>query len=160
MKTVRSLPLALAACLAAVALHSSSAAAFHRNEVVPWRMLSQADDQGDGLQACVDEAREKRSEAWTCMGGTLRVTEDDQGRSTDAAYVVAEDSTVTARPLAAAPAKDDYDSWCENGTICSRKINDYTAEVKGNGAYGNSKGVIGTFDVIYRQSFDGKLPRC
>lgn len=69
------------------------------------------------------------------MGGTLRVTEDSSGQPTD------------------------YDSWCENGTICGRKINDYTAEVKGNGAYGDSNWVIGTFDTVYRQSFDGKLPR-
>jgi len=56
-------------------------------------------------------------------------------------------------------AADDYDTWCETGTTCSRLINDYTAEVKGNGAYGNNGGVIGSFDQVLRQSFDGGTPR-
>ncbi|MFI5582995.1 hypothetical protein ACIA8N_34320 [Streptomyces sp. NPDC051822] len=93
------------------------------------------------------------------MGGVLTVTTDSQGRTTDVSYVIAPDSPASPTPRLAAPGRDDYDSWCENGTVRSRKINDYTAEVKGNGAYGDSKGAIGSFDVVYRQSFDGKRPR-
>ncbi|MFF3215582.1 hypothetical protein ACFYYB_33755 [Streptomyces sp. NPDC002886] len=159
MKTARSIPMVLAASLALAVLNAFPSPAFSLGGTAPWRALSRAQDRGDGLQACVNEAQDKQSEAWTCMGGTLRVTEDNRGRVTDAAYLVAEDTTVTPAPRAMAPAKDDYDSWCENGTICGRKINAFTAEVKGNGAYGDSKGVIGTFDIVYRQSFDGKLPR-
>jgi hypothetical protein len=49
--------------------------------------------------------------------------------------------------------------WCENGTICARKLSDYTAEVKGNAAYGDRNGVIGTFGLIWRQNFNGPYPR-
>ncbi len=54
---------------------------------------------------------------------------------------------------------DDYDSWCEFGTVCARKISDYIAEVKGNGAYGDGDGVIGNIDFIVRQAFNGAYPR-
>ncbi|MFB9601456.1 hypothetical protein ACFFTQ_00500 [Streptomyces roseofulvus] len=85
---------------------------------------------------------------------------DPEGNKTDSTRIVADDVAITPAPReAAAPGADDYDTWCENGTICSRKINDHTAEVKGNGAYGDSKGVIGSFDLVYRQSFDGNHPR-
>jgi hypothetical protein len=158
VNAVRNLLPALAAALAAVTVTVPQAAATPPpSDTAPWRLLEPGDGTGAGMQACIAEANRIRPEAWTCMGGELTVSADNRGRSTDTAYVVAED--VTLSPAPAAPGRDDYDSWCENGTVCSRKINDYTAEVKGNGAYGDSNGVIGSFDIVYRQSFDGKLPR-
>ncbi|MFF4647679.1 hypothetical protein [Streptomyces sp. NPDC001389] len=159
MKAVRSLPTVVAACLALAMVSAPPAAAAQENDTLPWTALNTSDGQDTGLGACVDEAHRTRPEAWTCMGGVLRVTADSRGKTTDAVYPVAETTAPSPAARAAAPGRDDYDSWCENGTICSRKINDYTAEVKGNGAYGDSKGVIGSFDIVYRQSFDGNLPR-
>ncbi len=56
-------------------------------------------------------------------------------------------------------ASHDYDTRCENGSWCGRSITAYIAEVKGNGAYGNRDGVIGTFDIIWRQNFQGPYPQ-
>ncbi|MCO1339385.1 hypothetical protein BJH93_10855 [Kocuria polaris] len=58
----------------------------------------------------------------------------------------------------AQPAKggDHYDTWCETGTICKRKISSYIYDVKGNGAYGNEKGAIGSYDVIVRTNLNGR----
>ncbi|MFI1864304.1 hypothetical protein [Streptomyces jumonjinensis] len=114
---------------------------------------------GDGLRACVKYAERLRSQSWTCTGGVFLATTDSRGRQDDTMKVIAQDVRSTARPRPISGAADDYDSWCENGSICGRKISRYIAEVKGNGAYGDGDGVIGSFDLIYRQSFDGKRPR-
>lgn len=124
-----------------------------------WRSPIPGEDGGEGLQTCIGRAQEMHAAAWTCTGGLLTVTADRQGRATDATYLVTQDETATPAPRRMAPGRDDYDSWCESGTVCGRKINDHTAEVKGNGAYGDNNGVIGSFDIVYRQSLDGKYPR-
>jgi hypothetical protein len=51
---------------------------------------------------------------------------------------------------------DDYDTWCENGSICHRTVSNYIGETKGNATYGNSNGVIGTFDVVLRTNLNGR----
>ncbi|MBT2446294.1 hypothetical protein J7F03_04190 [Streptomyces sp. ISL-43] len=112
----------------------------------------------------MEQAKAERPAAWTCIGGTLTVTEDNQGRSTDRTTVVADDFTITPAPApASAPASraaaDDYDSWCENGSVCGREISRYAAEVKGNGAYGDRNGSIGSIDIVYRQEFNGPWPQ-
>ncbi|MBI0299263.1 hypothetical protein JBE04_33595 [Streptomyces sp. PRKS01-29] len=125
----------------------------------PWRPLRGG---GEGIRACVDRAQELTPRTWTCTGGTLTVTADREGKPTDKTYTVAEDFRTTATPAApraGESVRDDYDTWCESGTICGRKINDFIAEVKGNVAYGDQNGVIGTFDLILRQAFDGQFPR-
>ncbi|WNI18145.1 hypothetical protein [Actinacidiphila sp. ITFR-21] len=124
-----------------------------------WHGLDARVDSGTGLAACVSRAHQMRPGGWTCVGGTLRVTVDGGGQAVDRTYTVVGDTAVVTAAPATAAARDDYDSWCENGSICARKINAYTSEVKGNAAYGDGHGVIGTFDIVYRQSFDGKRPR-
>jgi hypothetical protein len=120
----------------------------------------------------VEEAKRQRPESWTCTGGELTTAKPDaQGQDEVTTTVVAEDLTVTEVPAdlaqslavedaeGAAARADDYDSWCESGSVCARKISAAIAEVKGNGAYGNQDGVIGAFDFVVRQSFNGPYPR-
>lgn len=52
--------------------------------------------------------------------------------------------------------QDDYDGWCENGSICGRNISQYITEVKGNAAYGNQYGAIGTYDAVLRVNLNGR----
>ncbi|MBJ7325596.1 MAG: hypothetical protein JHC70_25050 [Rhodococcus sp.] len=60
------------------------------------------------------------------------------------------------------PDPDDYDTWCENASVCSRSVPDspnYISETKGNAAYGNEDGYIGSFDHIVRTNLNGRSPR-
>lgn len=120
-----------------------------------WKGLQET--AGQGLQDCVEQARLEALASWTCMGGAL-TTVDDKARpvtriiSTDVEYTSATDGTF-------AILADDYDTWCESSSVCARKISSTIAEVKGNGAYGDLTGVIGEFDLIIRQAFDGQWPR-
>ncbi|MEO3781396.1 hypothetical protein ABGB16_32340 [Micromonospora sp. B11E3] len=103
------------------------------------------------------QAQAQEAAVWTCVGGALTTTGAD-GKPTTT--IVAEDfEDTTAAPGDLTVLADDYDSWCESGSVCGRKISDYIAEVKGNGAYGDSQGVIGAFDFIVRQAFNGQRPR-
>jgi hypothetical protein len=129
----------------------------------------------DPNSACISQALASGSESWTCFGDELTTsTTDAAGKDIVRREKVA-DPTVPAfvdesRPTPTVGtearsaeeltvASDDYDTWCESGTICGRQISAYIAEVKGNGAYGDQNGVIGRVDVIQRQSFNGPYPR-
>ncbi|WP_257446707.1 hypothetical protein [Archangium lipolyticum] len=143
-------------------------------EVTTWRELESKHGGGPGLRACVAQAKEDRPEVWTCMGGELTTAQvGADGKAQVSSRMIAEDIQDTTRaqeggaddsstsaPEGMAPlAADDYDSWCENGSVCARKIGNHTAEVKGNGAYGDARGVIGALDFVVRQSFNGPYPR-
>lgn len=124
-----------------------------------WRTLPATEaPSGSGLAACLAEAERRRPDAWTCSGGELTITVvDERGTRPKRVQVVDNTPIDTTRQVRA--AADDYDTWCESGTICTRKISNYTVEVKGNGAYGDSRGAIGAFDQVMRQSFNGGNPR-
>lgn len=122
---------------------------------------SSAATQGEFSDECVTEATSRSLDQWLCLGGALyypaetvkdgkkeKVTKREQ--VTPLREVVAQD--LRGKP---SPRADDYDTWCENGTICRRIISDYKSETKGNAAYGNSDGVIGTFDVILKTTLNG-----
>jgi len=118
----------------------------------------------DANAACIHQAMVAKAASWTCFGDVLTTAgRDANGKDVVTQHAVAAPApritTSATRVAAAAASSDDYDSWCENGTICGRKISDYIAEVKGNGAYGDANGVIGAVDVIVRQAFDGPWPR-
>jgi hypothetical protein len=55
------------------------------------------------------------------------------------------------------PADDDYDTWCEYGTICHRLISDYVEETKGNAAWGDDEGVEGSYDAIVKTELKGRI---
>jgi hypothetical protein len=116
-----------------------------------------------GLKPCVDEAATTRAQQWVCVGDTLLVLKDATGKSVNTTtQVAAQPSTGAPAPqVSATPprpgavAADDYDTWCETGTICTRQISYYVSETKGNAAYGNQNGVIGNYDAIIRTNLNG-----
>ncbi|MET9228508.1 hypothetical protein [Lentzea sp. NPDC003310] len=108
-----------------------------------------ADQTTAALAPCVDAAKRSGAAAWTCTAAGLTVEVDGVRAFTPIA------PAVPAR-VEEARVLDDYDGWCENGSVCHRVINDYIAETKGNAAYGNQEGVIGTFDVVLRTVLNGR----
>jgi hypothetical protein len=54
-------------------------------------------------------------------------------------------------------ADDDYDTWCEYGSICHRLITDYIEETKGNAAWGDQDGVEGSYDAIVKTELKGRI---
>lgn len=123
------------------------------------------------LQPCVDQAVSQGVQQWVCTAEGMDIQADAAGRIVDQ-FVAVEPAPVAEDPgnpglmqeKAEAPAdagalaEEDYDSWCENGSICSRDISPYVTEVKGNAAYGNQDGVIGTYDAVLRVSLNGRHP--
>jgi hypothetical protein len=106
------------------------------------------------LEPCVEAAKKTGATAWTCTPTGLTIAMDAAGNPSGAFTPIA--AAVPARVEGPVGTLDDYDTWCENGSICHRTIGDYTGETKGNAAYGNSQGVIGTFDVVLRTNLNGR----
>lgn len=131
----------------------------------------------DALELCVATAVEQKIQQWTCTAEGLYVQRDASGkvkRDSDGKSslefhemkslgyreptekVSPSKAESLLAPVSAAALADEYDTWCENGTICDRLINDYIAETKGNAAYGNQNGAIGAYDVILRTNLNGR----
>lgn len=106
------------------------------------------------VETCVAAALAEDLDNWVCMGGNL--TEVPQS-ATDYSTPGPVPQTRAMGPMTL--SLDDYDTWCEYGTICSRTLSDYIAEVKGNAAYGDQTGVIGSFDIVMRVNLNGRQPR-
>ncbi|WP_344836118.1 hypothetical protein [Kribbella ginsengisoli] len=124
----------------------------------------QLDDSAQ--RACIAEAKRMPKSAWTCMAGMLTARIEVPGGAPRTEIKEFGSGIVQLTPPPATKAAagadilaDDYDSWCEDGTVCGRKISDYIAEVKGNGVYGVGGTVIGRVDFIVRQAFNGPYPR-
>lgn len=106
---------------------------------------------------CVQVALARKVSNWTCLGSAL-VTKS----GTEKIPTSSPNDTVST---AALPNPDDYDTWCENGSTCHRKIYSlpgspaYSSETKGNAAYGDVTGVINTYDVIIRTNLNGRQPQ-
>lgn len=108
---------------------------------------------------CVDLARSSVQGAWTCVGAQLSFETREGGTALwlhQRTGPLSSNATLTTSPV---PFVDDYDTWCETSGTCIRFINDYIAEIKGNLTYGVGSEVYGTFDVIWRQAFDGDRNR-
>lgn len=116
------------------------------------------------LEACIAAATAKKLESWSCLGGQLTYLAPRADAEHPARYVterVADDpqTVEAAANIGTMAVGDDYDTWCEFGTTCTRRISAYISETKGNAAYGDQNGVIGTFDVIIRNSLNGRQAR-
>ncbi|GAB3602671.1 hypothetical protein GCM10027411_08860 [Microbacterium aureliae] len=140
---------------------------------------------GSPLDQCVSAATAAKHQQWTCLGGELTIEKDSNGKAVGRTERIAAElpaqanvpgasaqkpmfstasfTTKTATVAAASsirvvPMKggDFYDTWCETGTICSRSISTYASETKGNAAYGNQSGVIGSYDVIITTNLNGR----
>ena len=116
--------------------------------------------------SCVDIALSRRIEQWTCYGPLLTTPDGTEllevsPRPADPAK---SGPTGDVQPFDL-PDPDDYDTWCENGTICSRLVpglpgqSVYISETKGNAAYGDEDGLIGNFDHIVRTNLNGRSAR-
>lgn len=131
----------------------------------------------DALTPCVTTAVEQKIQQWTCTAEGLYVQRDANGsvqhdstgkatldfhemkapgyhRSTERVSPAQAERLLA--PESAAALADEYDTWCENGSICERLITDYIAETKGNAAYGDQNGAIGAYDVILRTNLNGR----
>lgn len=115
-----------------------------------------------GLQPCVDQALKQKLRQWVCTAEGLEIHQDAAGQPVNQ-FVPKRSTDYTTQaaltPTLAAAAADDYDSWCEFGSICNRKISTYIAETKGNAAYGDQNGAIGSYDAILRTSLNGRSAR-
>ncbi|GIJ28301.1 hypothetical protein Vqi01_34630 [Micromonospora qiuiae] len=108
------------------------------------------------LAPCITLATQQHAAQWVCTADGLTVT-----ALTPSGQFTSTFTPVTPAPTAAAvqdfgTLADDYDTWCETGSVCRRTLSDYLAETKGNAAYGNTSGVIGTYDVILRTNLNGR----
>ncbi|MFD3687821.1 hypothetical protein ACFWTE_23755 [Nocardiopsis sp. NPDC058631] len=127
--------------------------------------LPQDVDTSPALDACIQEAQERELESWLCLGGRLStpdgsgITPDDTEEPGAAAETIEQDEVLVSPPADIRSAADDYDSWCESGSICHRRVTAYVDETKGNAAFGDPTAVHGHFDVVIRTQMNGRSPR-
>lgn len=148
-----------------VVLSALGALAFTLGSLVP---ASGAQPTGSAQGDCVDVALERALDAWSCLGGQLSYERVEAGGDsvtvreqitmtsavTDRTISGAQSSAGTVAPLATPNGSDDW--WCESGQpICTTK-NDYQSKTKGNVAYGNSSGVVGTYDIVISSNLNGR----
>lgn len=117
-----------------------------------------------GLVPCVGKAAKMKASAWICTAEGLSITVDLHGKTVDRFIPLkstdynAAPATPTAAPetLSTMAVGDDYDYWCETGTICHRNPSPYSEETKGNAAYGDGSGALGSYDAIIRTNLNGR----
>lgn len=118
--------------------------------------ISYADPSPD---PCVDVAVKLDTSQWVCVGTNLSYIAED------GTWIEREvpDPISSVDPESLSESTDshtsDYDSWCETKSTCSRYWSQYIAEIKANAAFGNRDRVLGRFDVVWRQNFDGPYNR-
>lgn len=133
------------------------------------------------LESCVAAATAAKHRQWTCVGGELLIEVDPHGNrverieriapeQTDQAVVeeTSEDdwsvlhiagsaeskTALTTYSAGVVPTKggETDDTWCESGTICTTRLSAYASKTKGNAAYGNERGAIGSYDAVIYES--------
>lgn len=114
--------------------------------------------QSTPLDSCTTEAVRREIQSWVCIGNHLV---EMSGNEPTRLVPGGERSSpaIETSPSARLQDQDDYDTWCEGGDVCSRRISAFISETKGNGAYGNATGSIGRFDVILKTNLNGRSPR-
>ncbi|WP_434739376.1 hypothetical protein [Micromonospora sp. SH-82] len=118
--------------------------------------VRKSDEGGAALAPCIKLAAKQRASQWVCTAeGLTAITRSPAGQVITAFTAVAP-AAGRAEGSGVGVLADDYDTWCETGSICRRKINNYAAETKGNAAYGNTSGVIGSYDVVLRTNLNGR----
>ena len=95
---------------------------------------------------CIAAARQRAPEGWVCTADGLSYSVRQPNGTTQEQFLpVPADSVAPSRVVA--PAR------------CSRRVNQYVAETKGNLTYGVGNRIVGYIDIISRQNFDGIRPR-
>jgi hypothetical protein len=109
------------------------------------------------LDKCIDTADAGNYQEWVCLDGKLHVQKDAHGKPANLTL----DTAPQGASLFVLPMKggDDWDVWCEKGSVCNNNVNAYYSKTKGNAAYGNTDGVVGTFDIIIETRLSGRAPR-
>jgi hypothetical protein len=110
-------------------------------------------------EPCVSLALSRGADYWTCTSEMLvEVDVNDQGEPQPPVYTPIEQPVVTFQRATSPDVGllDDWDTWCETGSICRRWINSGASDTKGNAAYGNRSGVIGNYDVAIRTNMNGR----
>jgi hypothetical protein len=119
-----------------------------------------ADDLDPATAACAAEAMDRDIQTWTCMGpqltyetatGAKHMNKKKRKGVVHTGLVKSALRAARAEVVASAVAGDD--GWCENGSTCTSRISRYISHTKGNAAYGDGDGVIGTFDANLRTNF-------
>ena len=108
------------------------------------------------LQDCVDYAVQHTLDHWVCTGKGVTYESKDSSGKTQQHYTAITQRRLVTSSRGAVINASDYDSWCETAPVCHRKVGNYVEEVKGNAAYGNQNGVIGTFDIVIRSNLNGR----
>lgn len=108
------------------------------------------------LRNCVSYAVKHALEQWVCTGSGVTYESKDASGKTRQRFVAIVQSRPRLSQGVTIKASDDYDSWCEYSGVCHRKISNYIEEVKGNAAYGNQNGAIGSFDIVVRTNLNGR----
>lgn len=120
------------------------------------------------MQNCVSVALKQKNQQWICTSEGLLVSKNQRGEPVEHFTPVQSGTAPEGKGAPegrGAPGSEvgamshDYDSWCESGSICSRKISSYIHETKGNAAYGNQNGVIGSYDAIVKTNLNGRQAR-
>jgi len=110
----------------------------------------------------VAEATSTLTGKWTCVDDVL--TYEVETPDATAPGQVKEEwkvKKVQPRPgtQVGLSAYEDDDTWCESTGICNRLVSDYIGVVKGNAFFGMGGETWGSFDVGWRQNFNGRMPR-
>jgi hypothetical protein len=121
----------------------------------------------DSLQPCIGEALSSKAQQCVCGPAGLEIQVDGNGKSR------ARNQTPKVEPSQApSPAEGrnqhsqedssgdvelmaggtEYDTWCENGSICRRNITRYVSETKGNAAYGTSMASLAAMTSSFGQT--------
>jgi hypothetical protein len=108
------------------------------------------------LQNCFDRAKARGVVAWTCTSDGLTVVDQ---RTKVKSFTAVRANAVAGSTDTARRLEPDPDTWCEYVSTCTSRYSRYIAWAKGNLAYGDSNGAIGTWDNTYRVNFSGRQPR-
>lgn len=116
------------------------------------------------VDSCANEALSHGYAQWACFGDTLNYV---AGAARSESPItperwstrLIEDSHTASTSGAATTLSSTDDTWCEYGSVCHSTMSDYASKAKGNAAYGDANGVIGTFDVVLRTTLNGRQPR-
>lgn len=137
------------------ALVTTAGASYTTDDILP---VSGAVEVTD-TTACVSEATRAVDGAWVCIADSLNYnagTRADPVWEQRRVSLESEEERIALLPAAGGSGDD---TWCETKSRCAVLLTDYSAKVKGNITYGYGKEVWGTFDVLWRTSFDGPWVR-
>lgn len=117
----------------------------------------EAATNSDQTALCESAAAGLNFRQWLCIGDRIQNLADPQS---EPARVPGATTEQIGRPrFETLGAGDEDDLVCENVATCFQRRNDYISRVKGNAAYGDANGAIGSFDIWLGVNLNGRSPR-